>query len=226
VSDIAVKRPTRVEAGSSEMTRAELGNGAVIALAGLLIAFASYEAELWNGEEDLNFSRANLLYTQAARTWDRANTQQAVEVQLFSQWLNATLHKDAPLSVFYATHMPADAQSAFKAWVALDPLRRPGAPVSPLAMPQYASAAKAQATALERSGDAAFGDGRRAKHNSDSYGQAGAILSMSLFFAGIGQIFSSRSIRNVLLVLGAIACGVGVMRVLTLPLMTLSSGAS
>jgi len=226
MSEIALKRPAKKkEADSSSVSRVELGNGVVIALAGLLISFASYESELWNGEEDLNFNRANVLYTKAARTWERANEQQAVEVLLFSQWLNATLHNDTALSAVYAARLPADAQPAFRAWLALDPLHNPAAPSSPLGMPQYAPPGPIKAAALERTGDAAFSEGRRAKRISESYGQAGAILSTSLFFAGISQIFDMRRMRFGLLTLGAFACALGIVRLLSLPLLSLYGNA-
>ena len=213
--------PAKKAAAESGVTRTELGNGVVIALAGLLISFATYEGELWNGEEDLNFSRANVVYTQAARTWGRANAVQAVDVLLFSQWANAAAHNDTILAAVYAAHLPPDAQPAFKAWLALDPLHNPAAPASPMAMPQYAPAGPIKAASLEREGDAAFDEGRRAKRISESYGQAGAILSTSLFFAGISQIFDMRRIRFGLLTLATLACAVGVLRLVTLPLLSL-----
>jgi hypothetical protein len=210
---------------SGKVSRAEIVNGIVIAVAGLLISWAAYEADLWSGEEDLNFSRANILYTQAARTWDRANAQQAVEVQLFSHWLDAALHKDTTLAAFYADHLPPEARGAFKAWLALDPLRNPGAPSSPLQMPEYAPSGPVKAAALEEQGDRAFHEGRRARRVGDSYAQAGAVLSTSLFFAGIGQIFSVRRMRYVLTALAVVACALGVLRLATLPLMTLQSAS-
>ena len=225
MSEIAIKRPPKTEGASAAVSRTEIANGVVIAVAGLLISWAAYQADLWSGEEELNFSRANILYTQAARTWGRANAQQAVEVQLFSNWLDATLHKDTALADFYAGHLPAEAQPAFRAWVALDPLRNPAAPSSPLAMPQYAPSGPVKAASLEQQGDAAFGEGRRAKRVGDSYGQAGAVLSTSLFFAGISQIFSARRMRYGFLALGAFACALGILRLATLPLMTLYSMA-
>ena len=225
MSEIAIKRPTtpNAEAASDRVSRAEIANGVVIAAAGLLISWAAYQADLWSGEEDLNFSRANILYTQAARTWGRANAQQAVEVQLFSQWLDAALHGDATLAQFYADRLPTEARPAFKAWLAMDPLRKSGAPSSPLAMPQYAPPGPIKAADLEQQGDAAFGKGRRAKRIGDSYAQAGAGLSTSLFFAGISQIFRGRGMRYALLGLGMFACALGVLRLATLPLLSLYS---
>jgi hypothetical protein len=223
MGEIVTDPTTEPDPVSGKVNRAEVANGVVIAIAGLLISWAAYQADLWSGEEDLYFSRANILYTQAARTWGRANAQQAVEVQLFSHWLDAALHKDTTLAAFYADHLPLEAQGAFKAWLALDPLRNRGAPSSPLAMPEYAPPGPIKAAFLERQADAAFREGRRARRNGDSYAQAGAVLSTSLFFAGISQIFSASRTRYILAVLAAVACVLGILRVATLPLMTLHS---
>jgi hypothetical protein len=211
------------EPESSRTDRGEIASAIVIALSGLLIAFASYQSELWGGEENLNLSRANILYTQAARTWSRSNTQQAVELQLFSRWMEADAHGDAGLARLYASRVPSDARAAFQAWQALRPQTNPAAPPSPLAMPQYAPAGPAQAKALESKGDEGFKEGRHARRISDSFSQAGTILSTALFCGGIGQTFRGRAARGVLLALSTLACGLGILRLLTLPLMMLGS---
>lgn len=203
--------------------RMEVANAVVIALSGLLISFAAYQSDLWSGEENVQFSRANILYTQAARTWDRANVQRSVDVQIFSHWLDAVLHKDAELAGLYASRVPPDARKAFEAWQAQDPVHNPAAASSPLAMPQYTPAAPVQAAAMERQADAAFRDGRRARRAADSYAQAGTILATSLFFAGISQVFRLRGTQKALLVLAVIACLLGVLRLVSLPMMSLFS---
>lgn len=215
-----VSRPA-ADSDTLPVNRAEIVNAVVIALSGLLIAFASYQADLWSGEEDANFTRANILYTQAARTWDRSNTHQGVAVELFSHWLDARLRGEPRLAAFYETRIPADYQPAFQAWLALDPLENPSAPASPLAMPQFAPKGPVQAKALEAQGDAAFRIGRHARRIGDSFSQAGTVLSTALFFAGISQVFRSLATRRALMILAALACILGVARLFTLPLMSL-----
>jgi hypothetical protein len=206
------------------VTRAEIANAAVIAVSGLLIAFASYQSSLWGGEQELSFSQANIFYTQAARTWDRANVTRATDIELFSHWLDATLHKDPQVAQFYESRMPPELREPFRAWLALDPLHNSATPFSPLGMPQYAPADERQAKALEDQGVAAFGAGRRAKHVSESYEQAVTIFSTALFFAGIGQVFRARVTQSALFGLAIVAAVLGVVRVFTLPFMSLFAG--
>jgi hypothetical protein len=209
------------EQDQQTVTRAEIANAVVIAVSGLLISYASYEGTLWSGEEELSLSRANVLYTQAARTWDRANTAKAANVELFSHWVDATLHKDQEVADYYAGHAPPNIREAFAAWLALDPLRNSSAPFSPMGMPQYTPTEPNEAQSLEAQGDSTFQDGRRAKRVSESYAQAETILSTALFFAGIGQVFRARATQYALLGLAAFATGLGILRLLTLPMLTL-----
>jgi hypothetical protein len=203
------------------VTRAEIANAAVIAVSGLLISFASYQATLWGGEQELNFSRANILYTQAARTWDRANVARAADIELFSHWIDATLHNQPEVAAFYASRIPPDLREPFKSWLALDPMHNSATPFSPLGMPQYAPADERLAKALEDQGVSAFSAGRRAKHIGESYEQAVTIFSTALFFAGIGQVFRARVTQNALFGLSVFASVLGVVRLLTLPFMSL-----
>jgi hypothetical protein len=213
--------PEQTTPAAPTVTRAEIANAAVIAVSGLLIAYSSYQSSLWSGEEELNFSRANILYTQAARTWDRANVVRATDIELFSHWLDATLHKESQVAEFYASRTPPELREPFKAWLDLDPMRNSATPFSPLGMPQYAPADERQAKALEDQGVSAFEAGRRAKHFSESYEQAVTIFSTALFFAGIGQVFRARVTQNALLGLSVFASLLGIVRLLTLPFMSL-----
>jgi hypothetical protein len=213
--------PEQTTPATPTVTRAEIANAAVIAVSGLLIAYSSYQSSLWSGEEELNFSRANILYTQAARTWDRANVVRATDIELFSHWLDATLHKEPEVAEFYASRTPPELRESFKAWLDLDPMRNSATPFSPLGMPQYAPADERQAKALEDRGVSAFEAGRRSKHVSESYEQAVTIFSTALFFAGIGQVFRARVTQNALFGLSVFAAVLGVVRLLTLPFMSL-----
>jgi hypothetical protein len=213
------------EVDSLKTSWSEIANAVVIALSGLLVAFSTYQADLWNSEEDINFSRASILYTQAARTWDRENAREAVITQLFSHWLEAALHKDTTLANFYANRIPPDVRPAFDAWLAMDPLQNEKAPFSPLALPQYAPSGRTEAAALESQGDASHSLARQGKRTADSYAQAGTILSVSLFFAGISQVFRSRPARYALFAFAAIACAIGIVRIFTLPLVALYAKA-
>jgi type II secretory pathway pseudopilin PulG len=214
------------EPTTTRIARTEIANAVVIAIAGLLISFAAYQAALWSGEVGLEFSRANVMHTESVQKSARAETRQGIEVQVFGHWFDAAARNETDLANKYAARIPATLRPAFDAWIALHPFDNPAAPASPFAMPQYAPPEAAQATRLREAGDAAFRRGERAKRVADTYGQAGTILATALFFAGISQAFKADRVRVALLVLASIACALGVLRVFTLPIWTLYSSAS
>jgi hypothetical protein len=209
-----------------ESARAELREIAiavVIAIAGLLIAYTAYQTALWAGEEEIAFSRANVLQTESVRMSARADTQSAVGIQILLQWFNASAHGDTRLAEAYEARFPPTLRKAFDAWLALRPFENPDAPASPLAMPQYNVSGAAEAEKLKAEADASFKRGQQAKRIADSFGQAGTVLSIALFFGGISQVFRLEQVRMALLVLAALACALGVVRILTLPMIFLFS---
>jgi len=216
-------------AGEPQAPRAawtEVANAVVIAIAGLLISFASYQAALWSGEEELGFSRANVLHTESAQKSALAAAREAVAVQLFSQWFNAAARGETKVADMFEARFPPMLRNAFNAWIALRPFDNPAAPASPFSMPQYAISDAAEADALQAQANLSFKRGQAAKRVADTYGQAGTILSTALFFAGISQVFRIVSVRYALLALAAFACALGVVRIVTLPIMTLYWGPS
>jgi hypothetical protein len=204
----------------------EIANAVVIAIAGLLISFASYQAALWSGEEELGFSRANVLHTESAESSARGGTREAVAVQLFSQWFNAAARGETKVADMFAARFPPKLRIAFDAWSALRPFDNPAAPPSPFSMPQYVNSEAAEAEALQAQANASFKLGQAAKRIADTYGQAVTILSTALFFAGISQVFRLTRVRFALLALAAFACAIAMVRIITLPIMTLFSSPS
>jgi hypothetical protein len=204
----------------------EVANAVVIAIAGLLISFASYQGALWSGDEELGFSRANVLHTESAQKSALAATREAVAVQLFTQWFNATARGETKVAEMYEARFPPMLRNAFDAWIALRPFDNPAAPPSPFSMPQYAIADAARADALQSQADDSFRRAQAAKRIADTYSQAGTILSTALFFAGISQVFRITRVRYALLALAAFACALGIVRIVTLPIMTLYGGPS
>ena len=216
-------------AGEPQAPRAawtEVANAVVIAIAGLLISFASYQTALWSGEEELGFSRANVLHTESAQKSALAATREGVAVQLFSQWFNAAARNETKVASLFEARFPPMLRNAFDAWSALRPFDNPAAPPSPFSMPQYAISDAAEAAALQAQANLSFKRGQAAKRVADTYGQAGTILSTALFFAGISQVFRIASVRYALLALAVFACALGIVRIITLPIMTLYGGLS
>jgi hypothetical protein len=204
----------------------EIANAVVIAIAGLLVSFAAYQAALWSGELELQFSRANVLQTESAKLEARAEVREAVGVQVFGHWFDAAVRNEPDLADKYVARFPPTLRDAFNAWIALKPFENPAAPPTPFDMRQYAIPEATQAETLQEQAKAAFRRGQDAKRVADTYGQAGTLLATALFFAGISQVFRSNRVRQALFALAALACGLGLVRVLTLPMLSVFSNAS
>jgi len=201
----------------------EIANAAVIAITGVIAAIGSYQGSLWEGEQATAYSRSNSLRTESSRAADHADTLKAAEVAIFSAWLDARVTGDSRLADFYAQRFPPDLQHAFQDWIRQEPLKNPAAPLTPFQTPDYRPAGPALAAELDRRAAEVFEEGQRANHVSDSFAQGGTILSLSLFFAGIAQVFRKRWVRVTLLFMAILACALGAVRVFTLPMISILS---
>jgi hypothetical protein len=199
----------------------EIANAVVIAIAGVISALGSYQGSLWEGTQATAYSQSNSLRTESNRAAEHADTMKAAEVAVFSAWLDARATGDTRLADFYARRFPPDLQNAFNDWIDQEPLTNPAAPLTPFLTPSYTPAGPALAAELDRKAAEVFEEGQRANHVSDAFAQGGTILSLSLFFAGIAQVFRRRRVRVTLLFMAILACALGAIRVFTLPMITI-----
>jgi hypothetical protein len=80
------------------------------------------------------FSEAGAARTQSAQAAARANTEQAVDVGLFTDYAAALSAGDERLAGFIEERFRDEFRPAFEAWRALDPLNNPDAPATPFEM--------------------------------------------------------------------------------------------
>ncbi len=199
----------------------EIANAVVIAITGVVAAIGSYQGSLWEGEQATAYSRSNSLRTESNRAADHADTIKAAEAAVFSAWLDARAEGDSRLADFYARRFPPDLQNAFNDWIRQEPLTNPAAPLTPFLTPGYRPAGPVRAAELDKQAAEVFDEGQRANSVSDAFAQGGTILSLSLFFAGIAQVFRRRRVRVTLLAMAVLACVLGTIRVFTLPMITI-----
>lgn len=191
----------------------------VLSISGLATSWAGYQAALYDGEQAAHFSRHDALRVAASGAQLEAQGRRSVQINLFMAWLEARARGEERLAALFQTRFPPELNSAFQAWVALDPLKNPAAPSSPFDMPNYRPRGEEQAKRLEAHADALFEEGRRDRLTSDHYTQAAVFMSIALFFGGIGQVFKVRPVRLALLAVAIIALLLGVARILSLPAM-------
>lgn len=195
----------------------EMVTAAILSIAALASAYASFQAELWDGEQASHYAIAEQSRTMAAKMETNALQVGTVDAIVFTQWLNAKATDQPVLEEFYRKGFRPAFKAQFDKWQALSNSGMKNPPLTPFEMPDYRTSAFDPAIKGERKADAEFQAGQDANDVGDRYGQSVLVLSISLFLGGIAQTFTHRRARTVLLILAAVVCVVGIGRLMMLP---------
>jgi hypothetical protein len=182
--------------------RLELLATALLALAAVATAWATYQSARWHGKQAEAQSASIAARVESDKEANVANRQAQIDVALFTQWVNAYGSRNRKLAVFYEDRFTARFEPAFRAWIATKPLVTPGAPSSPFDMSEYKLAALQESERLERVAAAASDAVRLDIQRADNYTLAVVLFAVTLFFAGISTKLRERSSRIVILALG------------------------
>lgn len=182
--------------------RAELLATILLAIAAVATAWSSYQSARWSGVQANDYSTANAARIESTSAADKAGQQTQVDVLTFTQWVDAYAKHEAKLADFYFQRFRPEFKPAVEAWLATRPLRTPGAPATPFAMPRYRLAATAESKALLGEAEATAAAARQANQRSDNYVLAVVLFAAALFFAGISTKLSVPRQRLFVLGLG------------------------
>jgi len=73
----------------------------LLALAAVATAWAAYQSSRWHSEQAEAQSASIAARVESARSGDRANEQQEIDVALFTQWVDAYANDETELARFY-----------------------------------------------------------------------------------------------------------------------------
>jgi hypothetical protein len=116
--------------------------------------------------------------------------------------VDAYAKHETRLANFYYRRFRPEFRPAVEAWIATRPLRTPGAPATPFALPRYRLASTAESTALLDEAEAMAAAARQANQRSDNYVLAVVLFAAALFFAGISTKLPEPRQRLVVIGLG------------------------
>jgi hypothetical protein len=176
----------------------------LLALAAVAIAWSSYQATRWNGEQAKAASRTNAIRIDAARASSLAEAQTEVDVATFIQWVNARAGRDTGLASFYRARFRNEFKSAFAAWLATSPFANADAPPTPFALPAYKPASAAEAERLDAAAEESAADVRRYIQRASNYVLGVVLFSVSLFFAGMSAKLDLPRLRTAMLAVGCL----------------------
>lgn len=182
----------------------EVAATVLLALAAVATAWSSYQATRWNGEQAKTSSRVNKARIEAARASDLANAQQQVDVATFMQWVDSYARDEAELVNFYRERFREEFRPAFDEWIATEPLKTEGAPLTPFAMPQYRLAAKTEADRLDQTAEELAAEVRRDIQRASNYVLGVVLFAVALFFAGMSTKLTAPGLRTAMVAIGCL----------------------
>src|SRR5687768_9736882 len=102
----------------------ELETAVVLSALGVMISWSELQAGLWDGEQAANYARAGAARMESARAANEAIQLSAIDVQLFTAWLEAYARDEERLQQFYRSRFRAEFKPAFEGWVGSTPAQR------------------------------------------------------------------------------------------------------
>lgn len=180
----------------------ELLSTVLLALAAVATAWATYQGAHWRSEQGLAGNRSTVARVQENRVAAIANREIQNDALAFTQWVDAYSTGNAELATFYFRRFRPEFRPAVTAWIATRPLVNPKAPLTPFVMPQYRSAALAEADRLEAAGAAASLVAQENVDRADRYTLCVVLFATSLFFAGISTRLGTDRTRLAVLAMG------------------------
>lgn len=196
----------------------------LLAGAGLVSAWASYQSALWGGIQASHYTLATAKLTEAARLSIEDGQAAAVEGGLFVAWLNAAAANDTRRMTFFERRFPPGMRAAFDKWRATLPADLREAEVSgtsPIPAPRLTHAQGVAASRLQDAARAEFAAGETANGHGDRYTMATVILSLALFLSGISPLLKRERARLAVLAMAGLLGIAATVYIALLPVATL-----
>jgi hypothetical protein len=173
-----------------------------LAAAGLLSAWATYQAGLWDKKENAARAMSNAQLAEASDLMLRAGQEEAMNTIMFLQWMDALAEGQPLRADVLEAHFPRTFATAFARWRLAQPrdIRR-AAPESVL--PDFSGPSRGLAQLARARSRQAIGKAETSRRVADSYDIANVVLATSLFLAGIGTALPARQARQLPLILAA-----------------------
>jgi hypothetical protein len=179
----------------------EVLSAIVLSLATIGTAWSAYQSTRWNGQKSSYSSSANSANMQAATLGNRAMLADSRNVNLFAEWSSAVILGNQELADYLIERFPTELAAATQAWIALDPMNNPGAPLSPFDMPEYQLVDLEESEQLLAQAEEERAKSSAASQTADRYTLLTVLFASVLFFGGISGKFNTRIIDLCLLAL-------------------------
>lgn len=157
----------------------------LLSVTAIATAWSGFQASKWGGEMSIAFSKASTARIEASRADGNANRQLTIQVQLYTQWIEAYAAEDLRLADYLSARFPEPLATAWAAWIALKPQENPDAPASPFNMPEYVQPDAVAAQEADARADGLFQQALDNNQRGDNYTLLAVVFATVLFFAAV-----------------------------------------
>ena len=194
----------------------EVASVILLSITALVTAWSAYQAATWGSTMSVKFSQASTRRVLATRASTTAGQLTAIDINLFTNWLNAYGNDNTKLVEFYQARFRLEFVPAFEAWLAAEPRLNPDAPKSPFVMPEYQVSYAQEAAELDEEAARLYEEGMAANRERDGYAFTTVLLASILFFAGMAQRIKWFPLQVTMIGLGYALLVAVLVRLLTL----------
>ncbi|MGB9372950.1 MAG: hypothetical protein WCA82_02185 [Jiangellales bacterium] len=194
----------------------------ILSITTVLTAWSGFQSSKWGGAMSIAFSEASSSRIEAARQDGTANQRTALQVGLWTQWVNDVAAEDERLATFIEARFPEPLATAQRDWLATDPVAEdgtvnPDAPASPFDMESYVLPERVAAQEADARADERFADALANNQRGDNYTLLTVLFAAVLFFTAMSARMDRARSQWALLSF-AVALGVvGVAFLITFP---------
>ena len=164
----------------------------ILSLATMGTAWCGYQAARWNGEKSSYSSAASSANLHAAQLANRAIVADTRNVDIFIQWSVAEFNDNQEFADYLFARFPEELALATEAWLALEPMQNPNAPLSPFDMAEYQLVDLQASEELLIQVEVDRAKSSDASQIADRYILLTVLFASVLFFAGISGKFKSQ----------------------------------
>jgi hypothetical protein len=191
-------------------SRHELAAAIILGVAGILTAFAAYQAALTDGDALKGYTESATTTADANGLFNEAVSTYTSDQSLFLQYQLLVEEGNEELAqIFRQRFFSETLEAGTAAWDRI-PVGDPDEPPTPLDTAEYVIPEQVEAQRLTDVAAEKFEEAQTADDAGDKFELAAVFLSVSLFLAGIGTLFKSPAIRTAVLAMSVVAMVPGI----------------
>jgi hypothetical protein len=194
-----------------------IAEAVLLSLVALVAAWSGYCAASWDTLSSDRLAQSLEIQVAAQAAKEDALQIRTFDSVSFDAAFSAYVVHDQPAFELAVRRLRPEYRRAFRAWLALHPLKNRSAPADPSLMPQYRVTQAEQARALTAKAHASFLSASAAGNTSDKYVRITVILATVLFLIGISGHFTVRLARYGLIGIGCVLITYSLVQILGLP---------